>query len=42
MGHVKIHLGVLDIGSSLDEAYKVQVPYTETINHPEQGHWEYR
>ena len=19
-----------------------QVPYTETINHPEQGHWEYR
>lgn len=20
----------------------VQVPYTETINHPEQGHWEYR
>lgn len=25
-----------------DEAYTVQVPYTETINHPEQGHWEYR
>ena len=20
----------------------VQVPYTETINHPEEGHWEYR
>ena len=25
-----------------DEAYTVQVPYTETINHPEEGHPEYR
>ena len=29
-------------GNGEDEAYTVQVPYTETINHPEQGHWEYR
>lgn len=29
-------------GDGEDEAYTVQVPYTETINHPEEGHWEYR
>ena len=29
-------------GNGEDEAYTVQVPYTETINHPEQGHPEYR
>ena len=29
-------------GNGEDEAYTVQVPYTETITHPEQGHWEYR
>ena len=29
-------------GNGEDEAYTVQVPYTETINHPEEGHWEYR
>lgn len=29
-------------GNGEDEAYTVQVPYTETINHPAQGHWEYR
>lgn len=29
-------------GNGEDEAYTVQVPYTKTINHPEQGHWEYR
>ena len=25
-----------------DEEYSVDVPYTETINHPAQGHWEYK
>ena len=29
-------------GNGQDEAYTVQVPYTETINHPEEGHYEYR
>ena len=29
-------------GNGEDEAYTVQVPYTETINHPEEGHYEYR
>lgn len=29
-------------GNGEDEAYTVQVPYTETISHPEEGHWEYR
>lgn len=29
-------------GDGEDEAYTVQVPYTETINHHEEGHWEYR
>lgn len=29
-------------GNGEDEAYTVQVPYTETITHPEQGHYEYR
>ena len=29
-------------GNGEDEAYTVQVPYTETINHPEEGHPEYR
>lgn len=26
----------------LTKTRTVQVPYTETINHPEEGHWEYR
>ena len=29
-------------GNGEDEAYTVQVPYTETINHPEEGHEGYR
>lgn len=27
-------------GNGEDEARTKQVPYTETINHPEEGHWE--
>ena len=27
-------------GNGEDEAYTVEVPYTETIEHPEVGHWE--
>ena len=27
---------------SENETYTTQIPYTETINHPEEGHWEYR
>ena len=29
-------------GNGEDEAYTEQVPYTETISHPEEGHYEYR
>lgn len=31
-----------DVGNLGPITVTVQVPYTETITHPEQGHWEYR
>ena len=41
------YLNMLDEGTPVNfgpftKTRTVQVPYTETINHPEEGHWEYR